>query len=100
MKKDSEITGTGTITIKNDPRVLPFGKLLRKSKINELPQLINVIKGDMSIVGPRPLTRKILNTITLMLKKIDSYQTRAERYRINFFRNEDYLKLRGSRGSI
>ena len=40
MKKDSEITGTGTITIKNDPRVLPFGKLLRKSKINELPQLI------------------------------------------------------------
>ena len=58
MKKDSEITGTGTITIKNDPRVLPFGKLFRKSKINELPQLINVIKGDMSIVGPRPLTRK------------------------------------------
>ena len=54
MLKDSPNIGTGTITVKNDPRVLPFGKFLRKTKINELPQLINILKGDMSIIGPRP----------------------------------------------
>ena len=57
MLKNSENIGTGSITIKNDPRVLPLGKLLRKTKLNELPQLLNVIKGDMGIIGPRPLTR-------------------------------------------
>jgi len=54
MLKDSPNIGTGTITVKNDPRVLPMGKFLRKTKINELPQLINILKGDMSIIGPRP----------------------------------------------
>jgi lipopolysaccharide/colanic/teichoic acid biosynthesis glycosyltransferase len=48
------IIGTGMVTIKNDPHILPFGKILRRAKINELPQLINVLKGDMSIIGPRP----------------------------------------------
>jgi lipopolysaccharide/colanic/teichoic acid biosynthesis glycosyltransferase len=54
MLKDSPKIGTGTVTLKNDPRVLPFGKLLRKTKINELPQLMNVLIGDMSLIGPRP----------------------------------------------
>ena len=58
MVKNSSITGTGTVTIKDDPRVLPLGKLLRKTKINELPQLINIFKGDMSFIGPRPLTQR------------------------------------------
>ena len=48
MLKDSPNIGTGTITIANDPRVLPLGKFLRKSKINEVPQLYNVLVGDMS----------------------------------------------------
>lgn len=56
MLKDSPNTGAGTITVKNDPRVLPFGRFLRKSKINELPQLLNILKGDMSVIGPRPQT--------------------------------------------
>jgi lipopolysaccharide/colanic/teichoic acid biosynthesis glycosyltransferase len=54
MLKASPHMGTGTVTIKNDPRILPMGRFLRKTKINELPQLINVFKGDMSIIGPRP----------------------------------------------
>jgi lipopolysaccharide/colanic/teichoic acid biosynthesis glycosyltransferase len=58
MLKDSPNIGTGTITTRNDPRVFPFGRWLRMTKINELPQIINVVKGDMSFVGPRPLVQK------------------------------------------
>lgn len=54
MLKNSPSMGTGTVTMKNDPRVLPAGKFLRKTKINELPQLLNVFIGHMSLVGPRP----------------------------------------------
>ena len=56
MLKDSPNIGTGTVTMKEDPRVLPVGKFLRKTKINELPQLLNILLGDMSVIGPRPLT--------------------------------------------
>jgi lipopolysaccharide/colanic/teichoic acid biosynthesis glycosyltransferase len=55
MLKNSPNMGTGEITLRNDPRVTKFGKILRISKVNELPQIINVLKGDMCIVGPRPL---------------------------------------------
>jgi len=58
MLKNSPNIGTGEITLRNDPRVTKMGKFLRITKINELPQIINVMKGDMSFVGARPLMKK------------------------------------------
>jgi len=55
MLQNSPNMGSGTITLRNDPRITPLGKFLRRSKINELPQIINVFKGEMSLVGPRPV---------------------------------------------
>ena len=62
MLKDSPNLGTGTVTMRDDPRVLPVGKFLRKTKINELPQLLNIFFGDMSIIGPRPLTTRTFDS--------------------------------------
>ncbi|MEO8768507.1 MAG: sugar transferase [Ferruginibacter sp.] len=70
MQKNSPNIGTGEITLRNDPRVTKFGKFLRMSKINELPQIINVLKGDMSIVGPRPLMEVSFNLYAPGVKKI------------------------------
>lgn len=70
MLKDSENIGTGTVTVKNDPRILPFGNFLRKTKINELPQLINIFLGDMSVIGPRPQTQRCFSAFNMESQKI------------------------------
>jgi lipopolysaccharide/colanic/teichoic acid biosynthesis glycosyltransferase len=75
MLKNSPNIGTGDVTVKNDPRVLPMGKFLRKTKINELPQILNVLKGDMSIVGARPLVDVSFNMYEPEVKKV-IYNTR------------------------
>ena len=54
MSIDAEIDGVPRLASKDDPRVTRVGKWLRKTRIDELPQFINVLKGEMSIVGPRP----------------------------------------------
>lgn len=54
MLKNSPNIGTGSLTVRGDPRVTSVGRVLRATKINELPQLINVLTGEMSFVGPRP----------------------------------------------
>ena len=89
MVKNSPNIGAGEITIRGDPRVLPFGRLLRKTKLNELPQLWNIFIGDMSVVGPRPMVlrtyahypeeaREKLNTIRPGLTGIGSIVFRDE----------------------
>tara|TARA_E500000331_G_scaffold182672_1_gene176016 strand:- start:6316 stop:6987 length:672 start_codon:yes stop_codon:yes gene_type:complete len=69
MIKNSPNIGTGIYTAKNDPRILPFGRFLRFTKINELPQILNILFGDMSIVGPRPLIEKTYNLYSEEVKQ-------------------------------
>ena len=92
MLKDSGNMPGGDITSKNDCRILPLGKFLRISKINELPQLYNVLKGDMSIVGPRPLTANNFEMYSEESKEILS-KTRPGITSVAalYFRNEEVL---------
>ena len=72
MVKDAEKDGAVFATT-NDTRITPFGKFLRKSRIDELPQFINVLKGDMALIGPRPERPIFVNEIAA---SIPLYQTR------------------------
>lgn len=104
MLKNSLEMGTGSITLENDFRVTRFGKFLRKTKINELPQLYNIIKGDITIVGPRPVLEQdwklypesIINKIYDVkpgLTGIGSIIFRDEESLISSVKDEDYHKF-------
>lgn len=69
MLRNSPNMAGGLYTEKNDPRILPMGRFLRKTKINELPQLINILTGDMSIIGYRPLVVKEFKEYKQEVKK-------------------------------
>ena len=99
MLKNSPSIGTGTITLMEDPRVLPVGRLLRKSKVNELPQLFNVLLGDMSLIGPRPQTQRCFNAFPNKLRdRIVSVRPGLSGLGSIVFRNEE-LMLRDAENS-
>ena len=60
MRVDAEKDGVARLATKNDSRITPIGKFIRKVRIDELPQLINILKGDMSFIGPRPERPEII----------------------------------------
>jgi lipopolysaccharide/colanic/teichoic acid biosynthesis glycosyltransferase len=102
MLKDSPNMSGGVLTQKDDPRILPMGKFLRKTKINELPQLLIILVGQMSFIGPRPQAKQhydlyangvkeVINRIPPGLSGIGSIVFRNEEYvldRIHGNRNE------------
>ena len=68
MLKDSPNLPGGLLTRHHDPRVLPVGRVLRATKINEIPQLLNVLLGDMTLIGPRPQARRHFELFPLHVK--------------------------------
>ena len=69
MLRNSPNMAGGLHTVARDPRILPMGNFLRKTKINELPQLFNIFLGDMSVIGPRPLVDKTFAPYAPEVKK-------------------------------
>jgi len=90
MYKDSPNMKGGNITKINDTRILPFGSILRKYKINELPQIINVLLGDMSIIGRRPVVKEHYDFYDDFIKrKISHFKPGLSGVSSVVFRNEE-----------
>ena len=70
MTKNSPNMAGGLHTVRKDPCILPMGGVLRKTKINELLQLINILIGDMSIIGPRPLVEYFGQSVQRIRSKV------------------------------
>lgn len=92
MLKNSPNMGDGDITKRGDPRITPVGKFLRQSKLNELPQIINILTGDMSFVGPRPLMKVGFDRYSDEMKsKVYNVQPGLTGIGSILFRDEEYI---------
>ena len=100
MLRNSPNMAGGVLTQKNDPRILPIGKFLRKTKINELPQLVNIFIGQMSVIGPRPQAKRhydlysaevksAINTVAPGLSGLGSVAFRDEEDMLNAVADRD-----------
>lgn len=77
MKVNAEADGKARLASKNDDRITPFGKFIRKVRIDELPQLFNILKGDMSFIGPRPERPEIIEQYVKEMPEF-AYRTRVK----------------------
>ena len=75
MRMDSEKDGVARLAEKNDDRITPIGKIIRDRHIDELPQLFNILKGDMSVVGPRPERPEIME---LYIQELPEFEQRLQ----------------------
>jgi lipopolysaccharide/colanic/teichoic acid biosynthesis glycosyltransferase len=66
--------GGRQITVQADPRITPVGRLLRKTKLDELPQLLNIIRGDMALIGPRPEVERFVRRYTPEQRRVLDYR--------------------------
>ena len=102
LKNSSNMPG-GYITVKKDPRLTPMGNFLRKSKINELPQLFNIFSGKMSVVGPRPVMKVSFEAYPDDIKRV-IYNVKPGLTGVGsiIFRDEEELitKVKNSGGDI
>ncbi len=100
MRSRSELSGT--ITAKDDPRVLPVGRVLRKAKINEVPQLFNILFGHMSFVGPRPLVESEVAMYPAAVREAIYADNQPGLTGVGslFFRDEDEMIARTGRPPI
>jgi len=90
MVKDADKKGK-QITVGNDSRITRVGRVLRKLKLDELPQLINVLKGEMSFVGPRPEVSKYVKLYTKSQREILNIKPGITDYASIYFSNESEL---------
>jgi lipopolysaccharide/colanic/teichoic acid biosynthesis glycosyltransferase len=88
MVDKAEVLGS-SVTTGRDPRVTPVGRILRKTKLDELPQLFNVLKGDMSFVGPRPDVPEITDKYTVEMKRVFNIRPGITSVATLHFRNEE-----------
>ncbi len=90
MVVDADKVGPG-VTSSDDPRITKVGKFLRATKLDELPQLLNVLKGDMSLVGPRPELKKFVDAKSKEYRKVLSVKPGITDNAAIAFRNEEEI---------
>jgi lipopolysaccharide/colanic/teichoic acid biosynthesis glycosyltransferase len=90
MREDSHLTGD-SLTVGGDQRITPVGAFLRRHKLDELPQLINVVQGDMSLVGPRPEVQEFVNLFPREYNRILTVKPGITHQGTLMFRNEEDL---------